>query len=252
MIPTPLVPPVTRAGRAVRPVWWAGAWAGVALVVAAVFGAVLWVGALSPLGFQRFSVLDADRRIEFRQPGTFVVFEEYRGASRPTFPPALDITVRDAKGTPVDVERLIPLGESAAPDAYRDPFGHEGRAIARFTITEPGSYRVRVVPKPLGTYDPAEYASRVRGTVALGRDVSTTWLGTPWGAVALVVVPLISGLVLLALTRRARRSARNRGEAAARQSPTADPVALLDRRRAPLVGAATGDLIGSGAAGPVR
>ncbi|MEZ5141255.1 MAG: hypothetical protein R2726_01870 [Acidimicrobiales bacterium] len=226
MIPTPLVAPPARARSTSRPVWWAGSWVGVLLLVVAVFGAVLWVGAVSPLGFRRFSVFDADRRIDFRQPGTFVVFEEYRGASRPSFPPALDVTVRG--DAPVTVDKLIQPGQSAAPDAYRDAFGHEGRAIARFTITEPGSYRVRVNPKPLGTYDPAEYASRTRGTIALGRDLATTWLATPWGVVALVVVPLITGLVLLVLTRRARRRARR---AAASATGPADAVALLDARR---------------------
>ncbi|MFN8038937.1 MAG: hypothetical protein U0Q07_06970 [Acidimicrobiales bacterium] len=231
MIPTPLVAPPAQGREGTRKVWWAGAWLGTVCVAVAVFGAVIWVGGISTLGFTRFSVLEGDRRIDVRQPGTFVVFEEYKGASRAQLPPPLDITVRDEKGSSIPVEKLVEPGQVGAPDAYRDTLDHEGRAIARFTAPAPGTYRLRVQAKLLGTYDPTQYGTRVRGTIALGRDLATTWLGGPIGVVAMVVVPLVIGVSLLVLTRRARRRARRRAEAAA-PAPIADPVAALDARRA--------------------
>ena len=238
MIPTPLVAPPARGREGSRKVWWAGGWLGTLCVALAVFGAVIWVGGISTLGFTRFSVLEGDRRIDVRQPGTFVVFEEFKGASRPQLPPPLDITVRDEKGSSVPVEKLVEPGEVAAPDAYRDTLDHEGRAIARFTVTEPGTYRLRVQVKLLGTYDPTQFGTRVRGTIALGRDLATTWLAGPLGVVALVVVPLVIGVTLLLLTRPARRRARRRSEAVA-PPPHSDPVAALDARRAARVPAGT-------------
>src|SRR5690606_23911491 len=102
-------------------------------------------GGLSPLGYERFPLLALDRAVELDRAGTYVVFEEFDGASRPELPSALQVSVFGTDGRPVPVRQLIAPGARTAPAAYR-LITYEGRAIAEFTVPRPGRYLVQVHP----------------------------------------------------------------------------------------------------------
>lgn len=203
MIPRPLVEPFAPP-REQRPPRKVAAVLGTLLCGFAVIGAVVWVMTLTPFGFSRFSSESgrvADRIEDIDQPGTYLVFEERTGASQPALPPPVTVIVTSKGGDLVPVEALVRPSTVASPLPYHTPW-HEGRAIARFTITQPGSYHVRAMP--VGRRQSIGYGPRTTGQFALGRDDVTTWLGSWLGALVYIGVPLVAGLILLLIARRRR------------------------------------------------
>lgn len=202
MIPAPLALPVDvrppPAGRRSRTLGWAA----VGALVAAVVGAVVWAGAYAPFGYQRFDVFEASREMTFRSGGTYVVYEEFDGASRAMLPTPIEIVVVDEDGAPVRVTSLLEPGQRAAPDAYDTPW-HEGRAVARFEIDEGGTYVMEVafLPGETGRFRPFEQV-----TLAVGRAPALSWMAGPMGAVALAGVPLLMAVGLAVAARRTGRS----------------------------------------------
>jgi hypothetical protein len=201
MIPAPLAVPVDVRPRPARQRSRTLAWAALVALVAAVVGAVVWAGAYAPFGYQRFDVFDATREMTFRSGGTYVVYEEFDGASQALLPTPIEIVVVDADGVPVPVTSLLDPGERAAPDAYDTPW-HEGRAIARFEIDEGGTYVVQVafLPGETGRFRPFEQV-----TLAVGRAPALSWMAGPLGALALAGVPLVVAVGLAVAARRADR-----------------------------------------------
>jgi hypothetical protein len=180
-------------------------WSGVALLAVAVLGAVVWTAVYSPVGFQRFELAQADRIMDFRDAGDYVVYEEHEGASLPALPSPLEVEVTGIDGGTAEVVDALPPGERGAPDAY-ELLGREGRTLARFSIDEPGSYRVRVVPRRLGAE--GDFGRFRPTTLAVAPAATTGWLGSWQGAAALAGVPAVVGIVLVASTieRRRRRA----------------------------------------------
>lgn len=205
MIPLPLVapPPDPGASRPGRGLLLTAA----GLAVAAVVGTAVWWVLFSPFGYQRFGLFADDsvrRVVQFRQPGTYVVFEESRGAAADEVPSTLTVTVTAPGGARVPVDSL--LGEQGrSPHTYRTPW-HAGRAIASFEIVEPGAYAVAAFPSARGGGVPrADPATNV----AVAREAAMSWLGTLWGLAALGAVPLALALVVgLAGRRRSHGSRR--------------------------------------------
>ena len=182
---------------------------GLAALLVAVAAAVVWAGGWSPLGFQRFELADADRQLTLRQPGEYVLYEEGEGASAPALPSPVQVLVEGTDG--LAAAEVVPAqapGEVAAPDAYRTPW-HEGRALARFRVDEPGTYRLVVLP--LDDVDPAAYEPLPLGGLAVADARSTSWVGGPWGVAVLVGVPAGVAVALLLAGRRAGRSAGDPG-----------------------------------------
>jgi hypothetical protein len=205
MLPPPLVPPLpTRPlRRPRRRIPWL-ALLGVLLVVAGIAGTIVWVGALSPYGFVRFSLPRADRTITISRAGEYLVFEEYAGATDRDLPSRLDISVVDDRARALKVEQLVPAGTQGAPFAYHVP-PNEGRAIARFTAPRAGRYLLLVEPLDPQSIDPADYRPDLPGSLAVGRELSVAWLRTPLGFLVLGAVPFAAGVVVLVVARRRHR-----------------------------------------------
>lgn len=191
-------------------------WLALVSLAAAVLGAVVWTAAYSPVGFQRFELAEADRILDFRDAGGYVVFEEHEGASEPALPSPLEVEVTGLDGGRAEVVDALAPAARGAPDAY-DMLGREGRALARFTIDEPGSYRLRVAPRRLGAE--GEFGRFQPTTLAVAPGASTGWLGSWWGAAVLAGLPATVAVVLLASTVRRRRT-HEAGPERVRTAPT--------------------------------
>jgi hypothetical protein len=180
-------------------------WGIVAAVLffAAALGAVVWVLALTPVGFSRFRLVDGDRIENYRTTGTFVVFEERNGAGDPLLPPPITVSVTSDQGDVIQVEQLMKPYQRTSPYVYATPW-QQGRAIARFTISEPGSYYVRSLG--VGGSSSSGYGPRRGGTLAIGRELATTWIGGPGGVALLAGLPLALGVVAVVVGRRRRRT----------------------------------------------
>lgn len=208
MIPRPLVEPFP-VGTGRRPPRRLALMSGFAFVGLAGIGALVWVMTLTPFSYHRFDAFQVgttrggDLLETIGQPGSYLVFEERAGASRPDLPPPVTIGVTSRKGDIVQVEMLVPPATEASPYAYRTPW-HEGRAIARFTISEPGEYHIRAMP--VSRSQVSGYRARLARTkLALGQESTTTWLGGWAGASVFIAAPLSVGLLLLVVARRRRR-----------------------------------------------
>ncbi|WP_334141521.1 hypothetical protein [Rhabdothermincola sp.] len=209
MIPIVLAPPLPAA-RARRPssISLAGA-LGATLIMVGVVAVVVWAAAVSPYGFARFTLADADRTISVRQGGTYLVFEEFTGASGDEPPLPLQVSVIDQRGRPVEVTYLIDPTDPGAADSYRVPF-HEGRAVARFQVPEGGRYLVQVDVRPPGTYPAGLYRADPAATVAIGRPASLTWMGSVAAPLVVGVAPVVVGVGLLARACRSRAGTQRR------------------------------------------
>ena len=166
--------------------------------MAAVVGCVLWYIALSPYGFRRWSLDEVSGTVSFRQPGTYVIFEEFAGASTTDLSTVV-VVVRGAGGRRLDVSPIADGGGTSA-SSYHVP-GHEGRAVASFSIEAAGSYQISVFPQP--SPDVTTFAvDRPGAQVAVGRDTSLTWIAAPVGLLPLAVAPALAGVALLIMARR--------------------------------------------------
>lgn len=208
MIPVPLAVPVDVRPRPARRPSRTLRWAAAIAAVLAVVGAVVWAGAYSPLGYERFDVFEGSRELTFRQGGTYVVHEEFDGASQPRLPTPIEVEVTDADGARVAVEPALEPGERGAPGAYDTPW-HEGRALASFEVEHDGSYLVEVVfvPGEAGRYRPFEQV-----TLAVGRQPALSWMAG-WGGLAVLAgIPLLAVVGLLVASAVVdRRQARSAG-----------------------------------------
>ncbi len=215
MLPAPLVPPLPSRPprRARRRIPWLTL-IGVVLIVGGLVGAVVWFGALSPYGFVRFPLARADRTITISRPGTYLLFEEFDGASRSDLPPPLEVVILDGRGRPLPVQRLVDPGERRAPQSYNVP-PNEGRAIARFVAPIAGRYWLDVEPFEPADSERSAFRAQWPDGLAVGRQLGATWLRTPIGLLLLGVVPVAAGTFVLITALRRRRRARRTGDRAA-------------------------------------
>ncbi len=206
MLPPPLAPPLpsrpTRRPR--RRIPWL-ALVGFALVLIAIVGAIGWVGAFSPYGFVRFSLLRAERTITISRPGDYLIFEEGAGATDPR-PAAAPGDHRGRRAWAVGAGRVtrrarIQRGALRLPRATERRPGHR-------SVQRAASRGVSAAGRSLSTRDSivaANYQSDLPSSLAVGRELGMAWLRTPWGLLVLAGVPLAAGVVVLVVARRRGR-----------------------------------------------
>jgi hypothetical protein len=146
-----------------------------------------------------------------------VVFEEFAGASSPQRPSPIAVVVTGEGGRPVTVEQLQDTGLADAPLAY-ETWWHEGRGLARFTIEEPGRYRVELRLLRDAIDDPA-YRPLALADLAIAEESATGWLGSWFGLIVLAGLPVAVGSVLLLVARLRRRERFAEGPEASDGSP---------------------------------
>lgn len=163
---------------------------GLAMVVAAVVGSVVWAMGYSPLGFERFSLNGGARSLTFDTTGEYVVYEERIGDELPLL---TTLVVQSQLG-----ERLVTtpaVGNDGQPVRRNLPM-LDVWEVARFTVTTPGTYSVYAVRAT-----PAD--PRPAGTLAVASVTSTGWQGTWLGLVVFGALPgAIAALLLAAAVRR--------------------------------------------------
>jgi hypothetical protein len=163
---------------------------GLAMVVAALVGSVVWAMGYSPLGFERFSLNGGARSLTFDTTGEYVVYEERIGDDLPLL---TTLVVQSELG-----ERLTTtpaVGNDGQPVQRNLPM-FDAWEVARFTVTTPGNYSVYAVRAT-----PAD--PRPAGTLAVASANSTGWQGTWMGLVVFGAMPgVIAALLLAAAVRR--------------------------------------------------
>jgi hypothetical protein len=188
--------------------------AGLVLIALGILGGAVWAIFLSPFGFSRFSLESQYRSFDAHRPGTYVVYLEGPGASRPSLPPALDVTAAGTGGQRVDVTRVGSPGVVGAADTY-DVAGYEGRAVAIIHLRQSGSFLLTVSARPPGQFDTTQYAEVDEDTVAVGRGLGLGWPTTQWCGLVMVGVPAALGAVAIVVGRRRRRRLTGAGSTAA-------------------------------------
>ncbi|HYN29198.1 MAG TPA: hypothetical protein VES95_04920 [Dermatophilaceae bacterium] len=187
---TPQTPTAPAAPR--RRPGTAGYWVGALVTLVATLGALLW-GAGAFLGwrahiedFPRVTVPGA-AVVTLTDTGTRILYVEHdRSITDPAVPA---ITVTAPSGATVPVSAYSGEMRYDVPGAT----GRVGDAVAVFTATEPGAYRLTIP------------ASDTDATVAVGDDLVWGWGPQLAGIVALFLGGLVAGLALVVVTA-ARRS----------------------------------------------
>ncbi len=163
---------------------------GLAMVVAALVGSVVWAMGYSPLGFERFSLNGGARSLTFDTTGEYVVYEERTGDDLPLL---TTLVVQSELG-----ERLTttPAGRQRRSAGAAQPADVRclgGGPVHRDTPGNYSVYAVRATPA-----DP-----RPAGTLAVASANSTGWQGTWMGLVVFGAMPgVIAALLLAAAVRR--------------------------------------------------
>jgi len=231
VIPGPLVAPQApvqhqpRAGTAMRVL-------AVVCFVLAAAGAWGWLTAWSPFGFERWEVFETSSTMAL-EPGTYVVYEEFEGASGPTTRQPLTVLVRSIAGRDITVTSLLgdepdprrpstststtapnrAPAEVVDPSPYRTPW-HEGRPTAWFKIDRSGTYTVTAFASESAA-DALDYNALLTSFVAVAPLGEPGPLGSSTGLLLVVFVPLALGAATLAVARLRwpRSSRRSRGPA---------------------------------------
>jgi hypothetical protein len=202
----------------------------VACFVLAAAGAWGWLTAWSPARFERWEVFETSGTMAL-EPGTYVVYEEFDGASGPTTRQALTVLVRSIAGREIDVTPLLgpPADPQAAlptaddpdaidPDPYRTPW-HEGRPTAWFRIDRAGTYSVTAFASQ-SSANALDYNQLLTSYVAVAPLGEPGPLGSTLGLLLVVFVPLAAGLAILAFARWRWPRPRATARAAAPTMPT--------------------------------
>lgn len=210
MIPGPLVVPLAappgepRARVVTRAV-------GTVLIVVALTGAWAWFTVLSPFAFERWEVFETSATVAL-EPGTYVLYEEFEGASGATARPPLTVFVRSIAGRDVEVTPLIGAAAGdpppSPPESYQTPW-HEGRPTSEFRIDRAGTYTVTAFGSETSP-TALDYNELLSSYVAVAPEGEPGRLGSMWGLLVVTYAPLLLGLGALAIARygwpRPRRS----------------------------------------------
>jgi len=159
------------------------------LFMAAVFGAVVWVVGLSPLGFDRFALGGGARSLRFDVSGEFVVFEQRDGAASPQF---TSLVIQGPSGQRVPT--YVAAGAVAGVVERDLPF-FDAWEVARFEVSTPGVYTLYAVRSAPGV-------ARPDGTLAVTSIRSAGWMGSWAGFAAFAVAPALAGMAVLLAPRR--------------------------------------------------
>lgn len=218
MIAPPLVAPADGGSSSYVPgLRWRVA--GGITMTGAILALVVWLFALSPFGFHRWSYADEIGTVSIEAPGTYVVFVEYEGASSPG-QPRLSAAVRSVTGRRIETTPLVDdRGESL--DTYHLP-GYEGRVIASFAIDKPGTYQVTTYDSSSGSSPSGTMNVPMDAKVAVGRDYAVRFPGSLAALVPLVLVPYAIGTWLLLIGRRRFAAARGLAGSAGRSTVSAE------------------------------
>ncbi len=186
--PTPQA--ITPSGR-----WFV---LGGALIALGIIGGIVLgaVGFLQTSGriddFQRVRV-PGSGVVNLAESGGYTVYLEYAGASSRGTSGTVNLRVLDPAGKHVDLRKYD------ASVTYS--FGkHEGRAGFSFDAVEPGAYRVTT-------------AGSSEVTVAVGRGLGSSFVGTLLGALALGFGGVVLGVLVIVVVA-VKRSASKRSAAA--------------------------------------
>lgn len=201
MIPGPLVVPLTAPPGEPRARVVTRA-AGTLLIVLALTGAWAWFTVLSPFGFERWEVFETSSTVVL-EPGTYVLYEEFDGASGDTSRPPLTVFVRSIAGREVEVTPLLgPAADDpppSPPEPYQTPW-HDGRPTSEFRIDRAGTYTVTAFPSETSR-TALDYNELLSSFVAVAPAGEPGALGSSWGLLVVVYAPLLLGLAALAIAR---------------------------------------------------
>jgi hypothetical protein len=235
VIPGAITPPLAappdlpRGGVAARVV-------AVVCFVAAFAGAWAWLTAWSPFGFERWEVYETSSTVTL-EPGTYVVYEEFEGATGPTDREPLNVLVRSIAGREIDVTPLlepgagsvssdpvVPTDDEPQVDAepYRTPW-HEGRPSAWFRLDRAGTYSVTAFSSDSSTTG-LEYNELLSSFVAVAPEGRPGALGSTAGLLVVTCVPLALGFAVLALARVRWPRPRSRPPRRRRPTSSASPA----------------------------
>ncbi len=170
--------------------------AGIALVGTSLVAVVVWGIFLSPFGFKRYPLVEQDRIFTIHEAGTYVLYLEGPGESKPSLPPAIDVNAVTLAGQRVEVRPLGKPGVVAAPAAY-DVWRYQGRGLAVLKVDQAGTFVLHVQPVPAADVDPTQQRAVSTGTLAIGRGASRSWLGGWLGLAVLAGGPALVGIGLM-------------------------------------------------------
>jgi hypothetical protein len=176
---------------------------GLVLVALGIVGVAAWYIFLSPFSFSRFPLSDRFRTFNAHEAGSYVVYLEFPGESRSSLPPALDVSAVALSGQRIDVHLVGRPGVVSAPDAYHVG-RYEGRAVATVTVHGGGAFLLTIDPRSVSGTDAARELPVTEGTIAVGRAWGRGWATNLWFGIALLAVPALVGIGLLASSRGRR------------------------------------------------
>ena len=184
MIPVVVAPP-GRPQRRRPSIQWLTRVVGLALVVAGVLGALVWVVAYSPVGFERVTLAEGPRTLRFDTPGEYLLYEERPDGQLPQLgtvavsgPGGAPVALRPPAGVPEGaVARSLPL--------------FEAWELGRFSVADPGEYTLVALRSGAGAPTPS-------ATVAVAPVRMPSWPGTWWGLIVLGVAPAAVGVGVVA------------------------------------------------------
>ncbi|WP_159846180.1 hypothetical protein [Nocardia sp. CY41] len=191
---TPAPRPITPSGR-----WFA---LGGALIALGIIGGI----AIGGFGFLQTSArIDDFQRVKvpgsgvvnLSESGGYTVYVEYSGASSRGTPGTVNLRVLDPDGKHVELHKY----DATITYSFG---GHEGRAGFSFEAAKPGAYRVTT-------------AGSSQVTVAVGRGLGPSFVGTLLGALALGFGGVVLGVLVIVVVV-VKRSANKRDAAAGRSS----------------------------------
>jgi hypothetical protein len=178
---------------------------GIVVVALGLVAGAAWVGLVSPLSYRRWDLTNGgSQQLSIKEPGTYVLYEEYPGAAGSVAPPALELTVRSVSGRKVEITPLVDESTGVSPRTAAAPFP-EGRAVGSFTVEKAGSFLVLASPSSRNASGLDDLDLMDTAHVAMSSDVPLGWIGNPAALLALTVAPVVVGGVLVLVGRRRAR-----------------------------------------------
>jgi hypothetical protein len=164
---------------------------GITLIVLGIVGAiVIWVIGFKNVSdtvdnFARFRA-PSTRVLTFNSSGTFTIY--YEGSSDRQDVPPLQISVVDENGNDLDLQT------GNIPDVTFSVNGHNGVAVARVKIPDPGRYTIEVQSSSPGSFDVSVGKGVVaRIVVFVLAGIAVGFFGVVLGVITLIVTGVKRG-----------------------------------------------------------